>query len=153
MEGAGALIPSGRLSVLKGAEPVAHTENVTRSDGERHLRLVAEQMLRERRGASLFPVDARLVAAGAALVAVGMLTPDAARAIADAYAHALRRRDPARPPLRDPAPPATPDAGGATQELSRWRAVPSGHVIARAWGRLVIGHVLHGTFRAAAAGS
>jgi hypothetical protein len=127
---------------LKGAEPVAHTGNVPRSDGERHLRLVAEQMLLERRGAGLFPVDARLVAAGAALVAVGALAPDAARAIADAYARALHRRDPARPSPRDPAPPATADAGGAAQELGRWRAVPSGHVIARPWGRLVIGHVL-----------
>ena len=121
---------------------MAHTENVTRLDGERHLRLVAEQMLLERPGASLFPVDGRLVAAGAALVAVGALTPDAARAIADAYARALHRRDPARPPLRDPAPAATADEGGAAQELGRWRAVPSGHVIARPWGRLVIRHVL-----------
>jgi hypothetical protein len=99
MEGAGALIPSRLLAVLKGAEPVAHTENVTRPDGERHLRLVAEQMLLERPGNSLFPVDARLVAAGAALAAVGALTPDTARAIADAYARTLHRRDPARPPL------------------------------------------------------
>ena len=137
---AGALISGGRLAVLRGAEPVAHTEDVTRSDGERHLRLVAEQMLLERPAASLFPVDARLVAAGAALVAVGALTPDAARAVADAYARALRRRDPARPPLRDP--PAVADAGGAAPELGRWRAVPSGHVIARPWGRLVIDHVL-----------
>lgn len=127
---------------MKGAEPVAHTEGVTRSDGERHLRLVAEQMLLERPAAGLFPVDARLVAAGAALVAVGALTPDAARAIADAYARALHRRDPDRPPLPDPAPPATADAGGAARELGRWRAAPSGHVIARPWGRLVIGHVL-----------
>ena len=138
---AGALIPSGRLPVLKGAEPVAHTGNVARSGGERHLRLVAERMLLERRGAGLFPVDARLVAAGAALVAVGALAPDAARAIADAYARALHPRDPAQPPPRDPAPPATADAGAA-QELGRWRAVPSGHVIARPWGRLVIRHVL-----------
>ena len=69
---------------MKGAEPVAHTEDVTRLGGERHLRLVAEQMLLERPDASLFPVDARLVAAGAALVAVDALTPDTARAIADA---------------------------------------------------------------------
>ena len=136
------LILSGRLAVLKGAEPVAHTEDVTRSGGERHLRLVAEQMLLERPGAGLFPVDARLVAAGAALVAVGALAPDAARAITDAYARALRRRDPARPPPPDPAPPATADSGGAALELGRWRAVPSGHVIARPWGRLVIDHVL-----------
>ena len=102
MEGEGALIPGGGLAVLKGAEPVAHTEDVTRSDGERHLRLVAEQMLLERPDARLFPVDARLVAAGAALVAVGALTPDVARAIADAYARAVHRRDPARPPLPDP---------------------------------------------------
>ena len=107
MEGEGALIPGGGLAVLKGAEPVAHTEDVTRSDGERHLRLVAEQMLLERPDAGLFPVDARLVAAGAALVAVGALTPDAARAIADAYARALHCRDPARPPLPTRArPPA-----------------------------------------------
>lgn len=119
-----------------------HTENVTRLDGERHLRLVAEQMLLERPGPSVFPVDARLVAAGAALVAVGALTPDAARAIADAYARTLERRDPARPPLRDPAPLAPADAGGAAPELGPWRAVPSGQVIARPWGRLVIGHVL-----------
>jgi hypothetical protein len=142
MEGAGALIPGGRLAVLKGAEPVAHTEDVTWSGGERHLRLVAEQMLLERPGTSLFPVDARLVAAGAALVAVGALTPDAARAMTDAYARALRRRDPARPPLPDPAPPAAADAGGAEQEVGRWRAAPSGHLIARPWGRLVIDHVL-----------
>jgi hypothetical protein len=121
---------------------VAHTESVTRLGGERHLRLVAEQMLLERRGTSLFPVDARLVAAGAALVAVGALTPDAARAITDAYARTLRRRDPAGPPLPDPAPPATADAGGPAQELGRWRAAPSGHVIARPWGRLVIDYVL-----------
>jgi hypothetical protein len=126
MEGTGALIPGGRLAVLKGAEPVAHTENVTRSDGERHLRLVAEQMLLERPGTSLFPVDARLVAAGAALVAVGALAPDAARAIADAYARTLHRRDPARPPLRDPAPPAPADAGGAAQELGRWHLLLAG---------------------------
>jgi hypothetical protein len=127
---------------LKGAEPVAHTEDVTWSGGERHLRLVAEQMLLERPGASLFPVDARLVAAGAALVAVGALAPDAARAITDAYARTLRRRHPARPPPPDPAPPATADSGGAEQEVGRWRAVPSGQVIARPWGRLVIDHVL-----------
>jgi hypothetical protein len=75
--------------VLKGAEPAAHTESVTRSDGERHLRLVAEQMLLERRPrTSLFPVDARLVAAGAALIDVGALSPDTARAVTDAYARA-----------------------------------------------------------------
>jgi hypothetical protein len=120
-----------------------HTENMTRLDAERHLRLVAEQLLLERRPrTSLFPVDARLIAAGAALVAVGALTPDAARAITDAYARALHRRDPARPPLPDPAPAATADAGGAAQELGRWRAAPSGHVIAGPWGRLVIDHVL-----------
>ena len=115
---------------------------MTGSDGERHLRLVAEQMLLERPDAGLFPVDARLVAAGAALIAVGALTPDAARAITDAYARALHRRDPAQLPLPDPAPPATADAGGAAQELGRWRAAPSGQVIARPWGRLVIGYVL-----------
>jgi hypothetical protein len=136
---ANALIPSGRLAVLKGAEPVAHTENVTGLDGERHLRLFAEQLLLERPATSLFPIDARLVAAGAALVAVGALAPDAASAIAEAYARALRHRDPDRPALPDSAPPATADAG---QELGRWRAAPSGHVIARPWGRLVIGHVL-----------
>ena len=141
--GCGCALPNGRVAALRGAEPLAHTENVTRLDGERHLRLVAEHLLLERRPrTSLFPVDARLVAAGAALVAVGALTPDAARAVADAYARALRRRDPARPPLRDPAPPAAADAGGAARELGRWRAAPSGHVIARPWGRLVIGHVL-----------
>jgi hypothetical protein len=115
---------------------------MTQPDGERHLRLVAEQMLLERPGASLLPVDARLVAAGAALVAVGALTPDAASAIAGAYARTVQRRGPARPPPRDPAPPAAADPGGAAPELGRWRAVPSGHVIARPWGRLVIGHVL-----------
>jgi hypothetical protein len=115
---------------------------MTRLDGERHLRLVAEQMLLERPGAGLLPVDARLVAAGAALVAVGALTPDAARAIADAYARTVQRRGPAGPPQRDPAPPAAADPGGAAPELGRWRAVPSGHMIARPWGRLVIGHVL-----------
>ena len=143
MEGAGALITRGRAVVLRGAEPVAHTESMTRSGGERHLRLVAEQMLLERRPrTSLFPVDARLVAAGAALIDVGALTLNAARAITDAYARALHRRDPAMPPPRDPAPTAAPDAGGAARELGRWRAVPSGHVIARPWGRLVIDHVL-----------
>jgi len=111
-------------------------------DGERHLQLVAEQMLRERPGASSFPVDARLVAAGAALAAVDALTLDAARAIVGAYARTLQGRGPARPPPRDPAPPATADAGGAAPGLGRWRAVPSGHVIARPWGQLVIGHVL-----------
>ncbi|HEX4288803.1 MAG TPA: hypothetical protein VH021_07805 [Trebonia sp.] len=114
---------------------------MTRSDGERHLRLVAEQMLLERPSASFLPVDARLVAAGAALVAVGALTPDAARAIADAYARTVQRRGPAPPP-RAQAPPAAADAGGAAPDLGRWRAVPSGRVIARPWGRLVIAHVL-----------
>jgi len=127
---------------LKGADPAAHTEKMTRLDGERHLRLVAEQMLLERPDAGFLPVDSRLVAAGAALVAVGALTPDAARAVADAYARTVQRRGPAPPPPRDPAPPAAVDAGGAAPELGRWRAVPSGRVIARPWGRLVIGHVL-----------
>jgi hypothetical protein len=97
--GWGALSLRDVRAVLRGADPLAHTENVTRFDGERHLRLVAEQMLRERPGTSLFPVDARLVAAGAALVAVGALTPDAARAIANAHAPTPQRRDLARPPL------------------------------------------------------
>jgi hypothetical protein len=100
-------------------------------------------MLLERRPrTSLFPVDARLVAAGAALIDVGALSPDTARAVTDAYARALHRRDPAMPPASDPAPTAAPHAAGAARELGRWRAVPSGHVIARPWGRLVIGHVL-----------
>jgi plasmid stabilization system protein ParE len=115
---------------------------MTQLDGERYLRLVAEQMLLERPDARFLPADARLVAAGAALVAVGALTPDAARAIADAYARTVQRRDPSPPPPRDPAPQAAADAGGAAPDLGRWRAVPSGRVFARPWGRLVIAYVL-----------
>jgi hypothetical protein len=110
-------------------------------DGERHLRLVAEKMLRERSGGSFIPVDARLVAAGAALVAVGALTADAARAIVDAYSPTLRRRGPDQPPLPGQTLLGGADAESAAAELGRWRVVPSGHVIVRAWGQLVIGYV------------
>jgi hypothetical protein len=60
-------------------------------------------MLRERRDGGRLPVDARLVAAGAALVEVGAVTADAARAVADAYSRTLQLR-------------ASADFGG-----SRWR--------------------------------
>jgi hypothetical protein len=120
---------------LKGQIFVGHTEDVTGSDGERYLRLVAEQMLRERPDGSVLPVDARLVAAGAALVAVGALPAGTARSIVDAYSRARQPRGAAASPPRDPEP-----SGAA--EFGPWRAVPSGHVIVRPWGRLDIGHVL-----------
>ena len=138
----GALSISGRLAVLKGADPVAHTENVTGLDGARHLRLVAEQMLRERSGGSFIPVDARLVAAGSALLAVGALQADAARAIVDAYSRTLRRRGPGQSPLPGRTLLGGVGAEGVAAELDRWRVVPSGHVIVGPWGRLVIGYVL-----------
>jgi hypothetical protein len=115
---------------------------VTGLDGERHLRLVAEQMLRERFGDGLFPVDARLVAAGAALVAVGAVTADAACAIVDAYSRTLRRRGPGQPPGPGRTLPGGAGAGVAAAELGRWRLVPSGQVIVQPWGQLVIGYVL-----------
>jgi hypothetical protein len=106
------------------------------------MRLVAEQMLRERPGGSLFPVDARLVAAGAALVAAGALTLDAARAIDDAYSRTLRRRGPGQSPLPGQTLLGGAGAEGAAAEPGRWHVVPSGYVIVRPWGQLVIGYVL-----------
>jgi hypothetical protein len=73
----------------------------------------------------MFPVDPRLVAAGTALVAVGAVTPDAARAIADAYARTLHRGGPARPPpapdrVRISVPGERVDVPGEPPAIQTW---------------------------------
>ena len=82
------------------------------------------------------------MAAGAALVAVGAVTADRAGVIVDAYSRTLRRRGPGQSPVPGRTLPGGARAGVAAAKLGRRRLVPSGQVIVRSWGQLVISYVL-----------